>query len=182
MNRRVVSIEELLRWRLDQAAADVPPPRGAELLARALPWWEISPERFRALTRRLARMPVAYGYARAPGSAQPGGYPVPALITHADDVETYARVLYFVVVGNRLRLRFMLDGASDALAGTLETTFVSDADDSPLFASTALRVARGEYRLEMELPEHIVHGWSRLRVTDRMPFRFVLRPSVTPSP
>ena len=57
--RREFDIEQLLRWRLERAEADAPPPpTGLHLLERARPWWDLWPERFAALTRRLGAIQI----------------------------------------------------------------------------------------------------------------------------
>jgi hypothetical protein len=173
------SIEQLLRWRLALAEADAPPPpRAATLLALARPWWERWPERFRAQAERLRAMPLAYGYAMAGSPAPPGhaGYPVPVLIAHASDTEAYARVLYFVVRDGRLRLRFALDGTPGAREPAFDAAFVGDASEQPLCVARAEQAQNGEYRVDVELPPDVAGSWASLKVTDRMPFRLILRP------
>ena len=34
----------------------------------------------------------------------------------------------------------------------------------------------GEYRVDVALPDDLVDAWTRVRVTDPMPFRFILLP------
>jgi hypothetical protein len=36
----------------------------------------------------------------------------------------------------------------------------------------------GEYPLDADLPEELAANWESLKVTDRMPFRFILRPAI----
>jgi hypothetical protein len=176
---REAPVEQLLRWRLALAEAEAPPPpRAAELLALARPWWERWPERFRAQAERLRAMPLAYGYAMAGPPSQRGhaGYPVPVLLAQAGDVEAYARVLYLVVRDGRLRLRFALDGAPGATESAFHAVFVGDASERPLCAALAERSQGGEYRVDVALPPEIAGSWAPLKVTDRMPFRLILRP------
>lgn len=174
------AIEQLLRWRLARAEADAPPaPRAARLLEQVRPWWELWPERFRSHVDRLGRMPLAYGYAMAAAELSRNGHPVPALIVRADEVETFARVLYFSVRDGRLRLRFQLDAMSSSHPEPVfETTFVPDRPGLPPFADAATLASSGEYRLDTELPTELVPEWTSLRVTDRLPFRLILRPTV----
>ena len=178
------SIGAVLRWRLARAAAEAPPPpSAAQLLAGARPWWDAWPARWQAAVERLGRMQVAYGHAMTTSDPRPGGYPVPALLVGAGDAEVLVRVLYLSVRDGELRLRFLLPGAALPTAGDLEVTFVADGEPAeaasslrPLLAAHATRAAANEYRLDAVLPQALAHGWAALKVTDRMPFRLVLRP------
>jgi hypothetical protein len=50
-----IPIEELLRWRLDNAKSEAPlAPCAARLLDLARPWWERSPEK-RQLPKKIAQ-------------------------------------------------------------------------------------------------------------------------------
>jgi hypothetical protein len=174
---RNLSIEKLLRWRAESAEADAPPPpRAAVLLDLVTPWWELWPERFRAAAEKLAGIRVSYGYAMV--EPQPGrsGHPVPALISRDDeDLEAPARVLYMSVRDGRLRLRFQLDPIPRAEPG-FDVTFVSDDASIPPLSAYATLSVDNEYRLDAELPEDLARLWQTLKVTDQMPFRFILRP------
>jgi len=177
MTSRGVSIEQLLRWRLARAEADAPPaPRADWLLARARPWWDVWPEQFRAQVERLGRMHLAYGYAATDPRQARSGHPVPALISHTEDLEAFARVLYFSVRDGRLRLRFHLDGPTGRPEQAFEVTFVSDGGARPLLTADAVLSVDAEYRLDAELSPELERSWEPLRVTDPMPFRFILRP------
>jgi len=80
--RKQFDIEQLLRWRLERAESDAPPPPGGlHLLRRAQPWWETAPERFAAYVRRLGAIEISYGYAMGELHHGHGGYPVPTIIT-----------------------------------------------------------------------------------------------------
>ena len=172
------SVEQLLRWRLARAEAEAPPaPRAARLLEQARPWWERWPEQFRARVQRLSTIQVAYGYAMVDTQGARGGHPVPALIAQAEDLETFARVLYLSVHGSQLRLRFQLHALPARSEPAYEVTFVSDADARPLLAAHATLSVGCEYRLDTELAEELATSWGALKVTDRMPFRFILRPA-----
>lgn len=177
------SIEALLRWRLARAAADAPPaPSAARLLALVRPWWEEWPARWQTAVARLACAQVAYGHAMSASEARPGGHPVPVLVLGADgdaDVDALARVLYLSVRDGRLRLRLLLSGASTRSGADFEATIVGDdgaAAERPLFVARAVRAAAGEYRLDTSVTDDLARSWAALRVTDRMPFRIVLRP------
>ena len=172
-----IPIEELLRWRAARAEAEAPPaPRAARLLETARPWWEIWPERFQSFVERLGRIQVAYGHAMAEPRQSPTGHPVPALIVRTvEELETSVRVLYLNVRDGRLRLRFQLDAATVQAQESFEVTFVSDKPERPLLSATAIFSLDGEYRIDAELSEELAHGWEPLKVTDRMPFRLILR-------
>lgn len=176
--RRQFDIEQLLRWRIERAESDAPPPpRGLDLLRGARPWWEISPERFAASVRRLAAIQISYGYAMSEQKHGRGGHPVPALISHdGEELESPARLLYVSIHDGRLRLRFQLDPVPLVERG-YEVTFVSEARQ-PLLSAYASLSVDGEYRLEAELPPELATSWQSLKVTDQMPFRFILRPEV----
>ena len=177
--RKEFDIEQLLRWRLDRAESEAPtPPSALYLLRRARPWWEIAPERFAASVRRLAQVQVSYGYAMPELHHGHGGHPVPTVISHNDqDVESPARMLYVSVRDGRLRLRFELDPVPRIERG-YEVIFISEDElKAVLWAEASLSVD-GEYRLDTELPEDLAKNWESLKVTDRMPFRFILRPVI----
>jgi len=176
--RREFDIEQLLRWRLERAESDAPPPpMGLELLRRARPWWELAPERFAASVRRLGAIQISYGYAMRELQHGHGGHPVPALINHAgEELESPVRVLYVSIRDGRLRLRFQLDPIPRIEPG-YDVTFVSEAALQPVLFGYASLSVDGEYRLDTELPDELATTWQSLKVTDRMPFRFILRPA-----
>jgi hypothetical protein len=176
--KREIDIEQLLHWRLERAEARAPiAPSAAQLLDFVRPWWEIFPERFESYARRLGAIKVSYGYAMAELHHGHTGYPVPALISRGDEeLESPARVLYMSVRNGRLRLRFQLDPIP-APDRTFEVTFVTDAGLKPILSTYAELSVDGEYRLDVELPEELAVTWDSLRVTDQMPFRFILRPA-----
>jgi len=172
-----IPIEELLRWRVAKAETDAPPaPRAARLLEMARPWWEIWPERFQSFVERLGGIQVAYGHAMAePGQARTG-HPVPTLIVCAvEELETSVRVLYINVRDGRLRLRFQLDAGAVQDQESFEVTFVSDKPERPLLSAAAILSLESEYCIDTELCEELAHRWEQLKVTDRMPFRLILR-------
>lgn len=177
MNREI-RVVDLLRWRYSEALAEAPPaPRAARLLGLSRPWWETSADRFRSLTGRLGKIQAALGLAMADPRIPRTGHPVPTLIVRAEEgVETSVRVLYFNVRDGRLRMRFRPDSLPREPEPTYEVTFVSDPDGKPLFIAPAALSLDGEYRVDVDLPEDLASEWSRLKVTDRMPFRLILRP------
>ena len=171
------SIEALLRWRLARAEDDAPPPPSARLLLElARPWWDAWPDRFRAQVARLTAMSPAYGYAMTALDRERTAHPVPALIVSAEGIEAYARVSYLNLRDGRLRLRFRLDGAAGSIEQAFDSTFVAESGERPLFTARADLSQSGEYRVDIELPPTLAEDWTRLRVTDRMPFRLILQP------
>ena len=174
---RGVDIEHLLQWRRERAeAAASQAPSGASLLKLVQPWWEVWPHRFAANARRLASIQLSFGYAMSHSPQGQSGHPVATLISEGDDErESLARVLYFSVREGRLRLRFQLAPLppNDRL---FEVTFVSEGALSPILDAHADLSGEGEYRVDAELPAELATAWASLRVTDPMPFRFILRP------
>jgi hypothetical protein len=172
-----IPIEELLRWRLARAEAEAPPPlRATRLLELARPWWETWPEQFRSLVERLGQVQVAYGHAMAEPRQSRTAHPVPTLIVRAgEEFQAFASVLYFRIGRGRLRLRFQIDPAHRQSDSAFEVTFVAAATAIPLFSSHATLSVENEYRLDAELPEKVASEWQQMKVTDRMPFRLILR-------
>jgi len=177
--RREFDIEQLLRWRVERAESDAPlPPAGLHLLERARPWWELWPERFAAYVLRLGAIQISYGYAMAQLQHGHSGHPVPTLISrNHEELESPARVLYMNVREGRLRLRFQLDPIPRVERG-FEVTFISEGALQPILSAYASLSVDGEYHLDADLPEDLAANWESLRVTDRMPFRFILRPAI----
>jgi hypothetical protein len=171
-----IPIQQLLKWRLAQAEAAAPPaPRAARLLELSRPWWEVVPERFQSLLERLSKMHVALGHAMIDPGQSRAGHPVPALLVGAvEETESCARVLYLSIRDRRLRLRFQLEGAPRQADPSLDVTFVSDSSAQPLLVARATLSGDGEYRLEAELSDELSKTWRQLKVTDRMPFRWIL--------
>ena len=173
-----ITIEEVLRWRLARAEADAPPaPHARRLLEMARPWWETWPERFQSLVERVGRIQIAYGHAMAePDPARGKPHPVPALVVRAgEESETFAQVLYLNVRDGRLRLRFRLDAAVRPAPESFEVTFISDKSARPMLSAQATLSVDSEYRTDAELPVEFALDWESLKVTDRMPFRLILR-------
>jgi hypothetical protein len=175
--KREIDIEQLLRWHEERAEARAPlAPSAAHLLEIARPWWETLPERFESYTRRLGAIRISYGYAMTELHHGHTGYPVPTLIARGnEELESPARVLYMSVRDGRLRLRFQIEPIPRA-DQSFEVTFVSESGLRPILSTYAALSVDGEYRLDVELPEELAVTWESLRVTDQMPFRFILRP------
>jgi hypothetical protein len=176
-----IPIEELLRWRLEEAEAEAPPPpSAARLLDLSRPWWEALPERFAELVERLGRVQVAFGHAMAEPRGAGGGHAVPALlVVPEEEIETSARVLYLDVRDGRLRLRFQLDPVTDPPGKAYDVTFVPDAPGASPFSALAVLSVDREYRLESPLDDVVLRAWETLRVTDRIPYRLILQPCET---
>jgi len=176
--KMAMHIEALLQWRRERAEAEAPQaPTGVSLLKLLSPWWEMWPDRFAASVRRLASIQLSYGYAMSLAPQGHSGHPVAALISEGDqEHESPARVLYLSVRDGRLRLRFQLAPVprTDRL---FEVTFVSETALRPMLAAYANLSGDGEYRVDVELPSELVAAWESLKVTDPMPFRFILRPA-----
>jgi hypothetical protein len=135
------------------------------------------PDRFASNVRHLASIQLSYGYAMAHPPHGHSGHPVAALISRDDnEQETPARVLYMSVRDGRLRLRFQLAPVprNDRL---FEVTFVSETGLRPILSAQADLSGEGEYRVDVELPSELAAAWETLKVTDPMPFRFILRPA-----
>ena len=170
------SIQELLRWRLERAEADAPPaPRARQLLDAARPWWDVWPERFQAYLERLQGIQVAYGHAMTEVVRGRSGHLVPTLVI-GEEIETAARVLYLSVRDGRLRLRFQLEPGSERSQAEYEVTFVSEPGGRPLLSANAVASVENEYRLDADIPTELASVWEALKVTDRMPYRLILRP------
>ncbi|HEY0947558.1 MAG TPA: hypothetical protein VGD81_19905 [Opitutaceae bacterium] len=170
------SIVELLRWRAAQAEAEAPPaPRAARLLRLGRPWWEVWPDRFRVAAARVTARHVAYGHAMTAPPGR-GGHPVPAVIVRErDDLETCARVLFLSLRDDRLRLRFHLEDDVGDDAAMCDATFIAAESARVLFDARAIRSAENEYRVDAGIPASLADEWAPLRVTDRKPFRLILR-------
>jgi hypothetical protein len=171
-------VQRLLKWRTALAEAEAPPaPRAARLLERARPWWQRQPERFAALAAALNGMHAHFGHAMDPGAGQGSGIPVAAVLLWTNlETNSLAHILYFHVRARTLRLRFQLQNTPEAPERDLDVTFVAAESHQPLFSAFATFAPGGEYRIELDLPAALAEAWAPLRVTDRMPFRFILRP------
>ncbi|HEY1108993.1 MAG TPA: hypothetical protein VGE76_10185 [Opitutaceae bacterium] len=170
-------LADLIQWRSAQAEAEAPPPpRAARLLELTRPWWQVQPEDFQRLIQQFETM-LCVGYAMPPDRAPRGNYPVAAVLAQTNvETNALADILYFSVRGKTLRMRFALRAAPDLRQANIEVTFVAADSAEPLFCTEAKLGPDGDYRVEIELPANQAGEWARLRVTERMPFRFILRP------
>lgn len=176
MNRES-SLAQLLQWRASHAEAEAPSvPSAQQLLAFARPWWEQWPQRFQRCLVRLGSMHVVYGHAMTSPLHGRGGHPVATLLIDDDDeVETAARVLYLSVRDGVLRFRFQLDGFHEDEPNAFDVSLISDVGDQLLLTAVAERSPDHEFRLDAPVSDAIAQAWGSLRVTDRMPFRLMLR-------
>ena len=176
--KKAVNIENLLQWRRQRAEGEAPPaPSGASLLKLVQPWWEMWPDRFAESVRRLASIQLSYAFALSQPQHGHSGHPVATLISQEnDEQESAARVLYMNVRDARLRLRFQLPPIP-MRDRVFEVTFVSETGLQPILSTYAELSTDGEYRVDVELPSELAAAWESLRVTDPMPFRFILRPT-----
>ncbi|HEY0944573.1 MAG TPA: hypothetical protein VGD81_04870 [Opitutaceae bacterium] len=171
-------IEHLLRWTEARAQAGAPPPpSAARLLALTEPWWRRWPESFRSALAQLETQQVQFGHAAHSASSQNPGYPVPAVIQRTNvEIKALVDITYFHLPGNTLRLRFRLHDWPEPADQRIDVTFVEAGDARALFGASAVLSPAGEYRVEVEVPPAIAREWAGIRTTDRMPFRFILRP------
>ncbi len=173
------TIEQLLRWRAAHAEAEAPPaPRAALLLELARPWWQRCPEKFAVLVAGFDEIQARFGHAMETDAGRGGSFPVPAVISRTN-VETslLADILFLHFRGRTLRLRFQLQPMPELPEPNLDVTFVATDSPRAMFSAPASLSPGGDYRLEIELSIEVAQAWAHLRVTDRMPFRFVLRPA-----
>jgi hypothetical protein len=173
------SLHRLLTWRAQQAETSAPPPpRAARLLELARPWWSRMPERFDELLAQLGAIHVRYGHAMVAGEPRGRGFPVPAIVERKNvEVSSLAHIGYFHLEGGRLRLRFQLQPPLEPAEPRVDATFVAHDEPAVLIEAKATLGPAGEYRIDVELPTTLAASWAALKVTDRMPFRFIIRGS-----
>jgi len=172
-----IHIEELLRWRLARAESEAPrAPCAADLLESIRPWWDTWPEKFQAAVRQLTSIRVGLGHAMAEPRLGRVGLPIAVLVIGAtESSETTAKALYFSIRDDKLRFRFQLDLPVEQASPDYEVSFVSDRTSEPLFVAEASSSVETEYCIEVALPVALAREWESLKVTDRMPFRLILR-------
>ena len=175
-----ITIEELVRWRLEHAKAEAPvAPRATRLLELARPWWERSPQKFQSAVAELGRIQFGESHTMTRSNQRRGPKPVPALIVRGNEnLANFARIRYFRVRDGKLRLRFKLE--TDIMPGelTFEATFMADTAATPLFFAAATVSASAEYDVNTGLPADLGQNWRQLKVTGRMPFRLILRSGI----
>jgi len=84
-------------------------------------------------------------------------------------------VLYLNIRNGRLMFRFQLNAVGAQLPEHIEATFVAESSGEPLLSALATLSVDAEYRIDAELPAEVAREWEQLKVTDRMPFRLLLR-------
>ena len=52
-----------------------------------------------------------------------------------------------------------------------------EPESQPILTAHATESVTSEYRLDADLPGELARRWAGLKVTDRMPFRLILRPA-----
>ena len=176
-----IPIYELLRWRLEHAKSEAPlAPPASRLLDLSLPWWERQPEKFQLLMAQLEKIPPLDGRRSSKSSRSHRPQLVPALFVRGSEkFANSVSVQYFRVRDGRFRLRFKLDTALMPAEPTLQATFISVTGGRPLLCVTATVLASGGYSVDMELPPELAQDWEQVKVTDRMPFRLILRSGMT---
>jgi hypothetical protein len=121
-------------------------------------------------------MDIAFGHAMTDSSHARTGYPVTALVDHAgEELETFARVLYLSLRDRRLCFRFHLNANFQPAVESFEATFISEDKMAPVLSASAARSVDNEYRVDLQVSEELAREWGNLKVTDRMPFRLLLR-------
>jgi hypothetical protein len=136
------------------------------------------PERFQDLLGQLGAIHVRYGHAMVAGEPRGRGFPVPTIVERKNvEVSSLAHIGYFQLEGGRLRLRFQLQPALELGEPNVHATFVAHDEPTVLLEARATLGPAGEYRIDVELPAALAESWAALKVTDRMPFRFIIRDS-----
>jgi hypothetical protein len=169
--------EEYLRWRFESMKAEAPAaPSADQLIDRALPWWERSPEKFRALVGRLEKIQNGNDHNGGPSGHDSEGHTVPALIVRGDaGTEGLARVLDFKVSDGKLHFRFQLAPSLASGTSTFEVTIISHPGSLALLFTPAFGSNETGYIAYTELPPELAGAWTLLKETDRLPFRLILR-------
>jgi hypothetical protein len=169
--------KEYLRWRFESMKAEAPAaPSAAQLIERALPWWERSPEIFRALVGRLEKMRNGYDHNESQSDHGSGVHTVPALMVRGEaETEGFARVLDFKIRDGRLHFRFQAAPSFVSEISTFEVTFISYPASRALFFTPAFGSSEIGYIVYTQLPPELAGAWTLLNETDRLPFRLILR-------
>jgi hypothetical protein len=168
--------EEYLRWRLEQMKAEAPAaPSASQLIERALPWWEKSPERFRSLLGHLETIPTGHDQNGDHPNSSLDGPAVPALIVRGEaEIQSLVRVPDFKIQDGKLHFRFQLAPSLTPVDSTLEVTFISDTAGRPLFFTPAFGSGEIGYIVYADLSPELAREWASLKETDRLPFRLII--------
>ena len=169
--------EGYLRWRFESMKAEAPAaPSAAQLIERALPWWERSPERFRALVGRLGKIESGSDHNGSQSDRNSGAHAVPTLTVRGqEETEGFARVLDFKIRDGRLHFRFRAGPPLASGVSTIEATFISCSTPRALLFTPAFGSSEVGYIVYTELPPELARDWALLNETDRLPFRLILR-------
>lgn len=163
--------EEVICLRFPPGGVDDQAPEPVE------PWWQRSPDSFYLLADRLISGAISFGHALGPADGRGGNHPVHTVIARTNvKTNSLADVLYFQLNGHVLSLRFQLQLLDELPEPRFEVTFVAADTATPLFVAQATLSPGGEYRMKANIPANFAKAWATLRVTDRMPFRFILKP------
>lgn len=180
--KKEISIEKLLRWRFEKARAEAPPaPSVARLLTFARPWWEASPEQFQSAIRRLSSIQIArVRPASKSFQSRTRGRVATLIVRTAEESETSVSIRSMGLSKGRIRLSFRCETEAETDEQIFETTFVSEATLKPLFCALAVKSLDGEYRLSAKLSDDVAKECERLKATDRIFFRLILRSMANP--
>jgi len=168
--------EEYLRWRFRLMKAEAPTaPSAAQLIERALPWWERNPERFRALVGRLEKMQSGNDHNAGLPDHGSEVHAMPVLIVRGDaEVEGFARVLDFKVCNGKLHFRFQVAPSFESGTSTLAVTFISHPASRALLLTPAFGSSEVGYIVYTDLLPENAGAWTLLDETDHLPFRLIL--------
>ena len=169
--------EEYLRWRLEQMKAEAPAAPGAsQLIERALPWWEKSPEAFRSLVGRLETIRAGHDHNGDHPTSSPDGHALPVLVVQGEvEIQSLARVLDFKIHDGKLHFRFQLEPPVPPVSSSLEVTFISDASPRPLFFAPAFGSEENGYIVYADLLPELVREWAPLIEANGLPLRLIIR-------
>lgn len=170
-------VQEYIRWRFKSMKAEAPAaPSAAQLIERALPWWETWPERFRAIIRHLEKIQSGNDHNGDQSDLGSGVHVVPALMVRGEtETEGYARVLDFKIRDDKLHFRFQVAPSVASGASTFEVTFISYPALHALLFTPAFGSSETGYISYTELPPELAGAWTLLNETDPLPFRLILR-------
>ena len=177
--KKKISVEKLLRWRFEKARAEAPPaPFAARLLTFARPWWEASPEQFQSAIRRLSSIQIVRVRPTPKLLQSRTRRRVATLILGTAAVsETSVSIRSMGLSKGRIQLSFETEAADEQI---FETTFVSETTLKPFFCALAVKSLGGEYRLSAKLSDDVAKEFERLKVTNRIFFRLILRSMANP--
>jgi hypothetical protein len=181
--KKKIPVEKLLRWRFEKARTEAPlPPSAASLVSFARPWWETSPERFQLVVRRLGSIQIAHGRptSKSPQSRVRGRVPT-LLVRTAEEIEISVCILSLSLNKGRMQISFKCETMPEPDEQMFEATLVSEGTSRPFLCALTDKSLDNDYRLSAKVPDDLAKEWERLKLTDRMPFRLILRSMASPS-